>query len=67
MNVSDLKKEVQLAMLKDICQQIAKLPDDWLENNGEGLLAAIADILDDQSQDDAWGTEGWQHFFGYED
>ena len=52
-------------MLKDICQQIAKLPDDWLENNGEDLLVVIVEVLESQSQDDAWGTEGWKHFFGY--
>jgi hypothetical protein len=66
-NVKSLKKEVQIEMLKDICKQLSETSDDWLDGNAEGLLDAIVGVLDEQSQDDAWGTEGWQHFFGYED
>lgn len=67
MNVLKLKEEYKISMLKDICKQISELSDDWLKDNADGLLSAIVDVLDSQSQEDAWTTEGWEHFFGYED
>lgn len=67
MNTNNLKKEVQISMLKEICKLISELDNDWLDQNGEALLSAIVSILEEQSQEDAWGTEGWEHFFGYED
>lgn len=67
MNVLKLKEEYKISMLRGICQQISELGDDWLKDNADGLLSAIVDVLDSQSQDDVWGTEGWEHFFGYED
>lgn len=65
-NPSDLKPEVQVEMLRDLCKQIAEMDADWLAPNTEELLGAIVDVLENQSCEDAWGTEGWAHFFGYE-
>ncbi len=65
--VTDMKPESQIRTLKDICKKITETDDEWLENgNAELLLSAIIDALEEGSQDDSWGTEGWQHFFGYE-
>lgn len=65
--VTDMKPESQIRTLKDICKKIAEANDDDLECNAEVVLAALIDALDETSEDDGWGTEGWQHFFGYED
>lgn len=65
--VTDMKPEAQIRALKDICKKIIETDDEWLETgSAEVLLAAIIDALDETSSEDAWGTEGWQHFFGYE-
>ena len=66
MNVENFKPEAQIKILKHICKRIADLDNDWLEGNAEGLLTAMVEVMDDQDGDDAWGTEGWQHFFGIE-
>ncbi len=67
MNVKALKKEAQIAMLKDICKQLSEAGDDYLNGTAEELLDAIVDVLENQSCDDMWTTEGWQHYFGYGD
>lgn len=63
--IENLKPEAQRDMLRDLCKQISELKDDMLQLNGEPLLIALVEVLEEQSQDDAWGTEGWQHYFGY--
>jgi hypothetical protein len=65
-HIQDMKPEAQIRTLKDLCKQISEIPDASLAPNAESLLTAIVEVLDEQSQDDAWGTEGWQHYFGYE-
>lgn len=64
--VTDMKPEAQVHMLKDLCKKISDVSDDWLQENAEVLLDAIVTALNEQNGDDAWGTEGWEHFFGYE-
>lgn len=66
MTPRSLKPEVQQEMLRDICKQLSEAPKDYLDGTAEDLLAAIVEVLDDQSQDDAWTTEGWKHYFGYD-
>lgn len=65
-DVGDMKPEAQIRMLKDLCKKISEQSDDYLEGTAELLLESIVSVLDDQNSDDAWGTEGWEHFFGYE-
>lgn len=60
------KESDQIDALKKICAKIATLDDDWLEGSAEDLLLALTGVLEDQSQDDAWTTEGYEHFFGLE-
>lgn len=68
MNTRKLKPEVQKEMLKDLCKQISELSDDYLtEEFVDEALAAVVSELDNASMEDHFGTEGWEHFFGYED
>lgn len=67
MNTRKLKPEVQIEMLRNICKQLSECSDDWLENTAEDLLALIVHTIENQSSDDLWTTEGWKHYFGYED
>ncbi len=68
MNARELKSDVQKRILKDLCKQISELSDDYLtEEFVEETLAAIISELDTASQEDHFGTEGWEHFFGYGD
>lgn len=68
MNTRKLKAEEQKAMLIDLCNQIRVLPDDYLtEEFVESTLADLVSNLEEASQEDHFGTEGWEHFFGYED
>lgn len=64
--VTDMKPEAQIKMLKDLCKQISELSDGYLEGNAEILLDKLVDGLEECSQEDGFGTEGWEHFFGYE-
>lgn len=64
MNISKYTEKAKAETLKDICKQIAEMDTEDLEGLSAGLLSAIIPVLDEQSQDDAWGTEGWEHYFG---
>lgn len=68
MNIRKLKIEDQRAMLRDLCKQISEIGDDYLtEEFTETTLADLISNLDEASQEDHFGTEGWEHFFGYEE
>lgn len=64
--VSDMKPKAQIKMLKDICRKISEWPDDVLEANAEVILGYLVEGLDAISEEDGLGTEGWEHYFGYE-
>lgn len=68
MNTRKLKPDAQKAMLLDLCKLISELSDDYLsEEFVEETLANLVANLDAVSQDDHFGTEGWERFFGYDD
>ncbi len=68
MNTRKLKFTAQKDMLKDLCKRISELPNDYLtEDFVEETLADLVANLDNASQEDHFGTEGWEHFFGYEE
>lgn len=64
--VTDMKPEKQAQTLKAVCLAISRLEDDQLEGLSEELLTAMMDCMDEQDQNDGWGTEGWQHYLGFE-
>jgi len=41
--------------------------DDLTEEQVKELLKQIISKLNELSNDDYFGTEGWKHFFGFED
>ena len=68
MDVRDLKPEAQKQMAINILSQIK----DYVEKTTyqediESILIDLVDMLDEQSSSDFWGTEGWEHSFGFED
>lgn len=68
MNTRKLKPKAQREMLADLCKQISELSDDYMtEEFVESALADLVSNLEEASQEDHFGTEGWEHFFGYED
>lgn len=69
MNVSDLKPEVQKEMLLSLMTQLAEpaVQDYMTEEFVEEALTGLVDALDTADQEDTFGTEGWKHFFGFED
>ncbi len=40
---------------------------DLTEAQAKQILEDIIEKLDELSEEDFFGTEGWQHFFGFED
>ncbi len=68
MNTRKLKPETQKTMLKDLCKQISELPSAYLtEEFVEEALAAVVSELDNANENDHFGTESWERFFGYGD
>jgi len=41
--------------------------DDMKDEAVRNLLEKIIDKLDELDEEDFFGTEGWEHFFGLED
>jgi len=41
--------------------------DDMKEESAKDLLKKIINQLDDLDLEDYFGTEGWKHYFGFED
>jgi hypothetical protein len=65
-NPSNLKPHVQEQLLKDICGGMIR----FCNNNPharEPLLEDLVNMLDLLSEDDFFGTEGWEHCFGVEE
>ena len=68
MDTTKLKPEIQRAMLRDLCVQISQLDEQYLTDDFvEILLGDMVSNLEEASQDDHFGTEGWEHFFGYDE
>lgn len=65
MNVTKMNNKEQITTLKDLCKKISELDDSELRGKtAETLLSYLSDGLSDLDYDDAFGTEGWEHFFG---
>ena len=41
--------------------------EDMTEDQAKEWLEKIVDKLENLSDEDFFGTEGWKHFFGFED
>lgn len=66
MNIANLTDEAVLSLLSQITQGLANaidrktLPIEAARNLATGLVIE----LDEVSEDDGLGTEGWEHFLG---
>ena len=64
--ITEMSPTKQAETLRALCRAIAECPDEGvLEDIAEELLTAMMDCMDEQDGDDAYGTEGWQHYFGF--
>jgi hypothetical protein len=61
-----MKVDKQVATLKAVCKAISESDDATLENVAGDLLSVLMEAMDEQDGDDAYGTEGWRHHFGFE-
>jgi len=65
-----MKLKPKVKMLRDLCKQISDLEDSYLSTNEgcvEAILSQLVSGLEIASQEDYFGTEGWEHAFGYGD
>ena len=65
--ISDMKPKAQIETLQSICQKLKEHATDTSPDVVEFILTALVDALDETDGDDAFGTEGWKQFFGFED
>lgn len=65
-DVSKLKEEAQRDYLKTILENLITEEPDLLAEDVEYLLDHLIQALDVLSEDDGFGTEGWEHRFGIE-
>ncbi len=62
-NIEDLTEEQAKDLLKCLSDKFERL-DDY---QTKVLLKEFIKVIDDLSCEDFFGTEGWKHFFGFED
>lgn len=66
MNIDKLSESGARQTLTDILKGIQTFADNSEEDDIKTLLHELVDVFDELSQDDFFGTEGWQHYFGME-
>lgn len=57
-NIDDLTDEQKIIVMEQICNHL---------KNEIDVLPELVQFLDELDCDDAFGTEGWRHSFGFED
>jgi hypothetical protein len=63
MNVEKLSDAAKVTTINEICDGLK----DFIKNNPEqadAVLLPLSEMLDTLSEDDFFGTEGWEHAFG---
>jgi hypothetical protein len=67
MRVEDFSDAAVTAALNKLLAQLLNGIIDMDDQTQRDLLEAITIALDDLDGDDAFGTEGWEHRYGFED
>ena len=65
MNIGKLSDAAKVTTINEICDGLKE----FIKNNpeqAEAVLPPLAEMLDNLSEDDFFGTEGWVHAFGIE-
>ena len=65
-DITKLTEEAQREFLQVILENLTKEEPDLLKEDVEFLLDTLVDALNTLSEDDGFGTEGWEHRFGIE-
>ena len=67
MKVFDLTDEAVSKNLNQILEKLNKSNDSRDREFRRTILEMVVDELDYLNEDDFFGTEGWEHYFGFDD
>ncbi len=70
MNIKTVKRmsdEGAVETLNDICDGLRKFGENCEDSAKELVIELIENVLEPLGNEDFFGTEGWEHYFGIED
>lgn len=67
MKIDQLTVSAKRSLLKKLFlglyQETDEVPEEWIN----AMLKWMLPVLEEMAEEDFFGSEGWQHFFGVED